>query len=37
MSQEDLQQVINQTFTQEELQNFKETHQNILLKFVKNK
>ena len=35
MSQQDLQLVINQTFTQEELQNFKETHQNVLNRFAK--
>ena len=34
MSQDDLQMVINQTFTQHELQDFKETHQNVLDKFV---
>ena len=35
MSQQDLQLVINQTFTQQELQNFKETHQNVLNRFAK--
>ena len=35
MSQQDLQLVINQTFTHQELQNFKETHQNVLNRFVK--
>ena len=34
MSQEDLNMVIDQTFTQQELDDFKETHQNVLNKFA---
>ena len=34
MSQDDLNMVIDQTFTQQELDDFKETHQNVLNKFA---
>ena len=35
MSQQDLQSIINQTFTQQELLNFTQTYQNVLSKVVK--